>query len=265
MKNKALIIGSIVALAATISTAHAGGVTPYALYTFEDGTASDSSGNGLDGTVLGGITFGAAGSGRDGVGRSITSTSVAGLTGIEVPISGNTADFPEITFGAWVKFDGTGDIGKFLSADNGSFDWTVGIDPRGNDTGVNYAAFTGTGVIDAPGSITADIWQMVAVVYSATATELYVDGALAASGSVSASVTGFDFHIGGNPGHNEDWNGMIDDVFFFDSALSSSEIDHLYKDINYSTPVSSTVPLPAGLPLLLAGLGGLAAIRRKIT
>jgi hypothetical protein len=262
MRNNILLIGAAVALSATISTAHAGGVDPYALYTFEDGTAADSSGNGLDGTVLSGITFGAAGSGRDGVGRSITSASVAGLSGIEVPISGNTSVFPEITFGAWVKFDGTGDIGKFISADNGSFDWTVGIDFRGDDSGVNYAAFTGDGVIDAPGSISAGIWQMVAVVYSTTATELYVDGALAASGSVSASITGFDFHIGGNPGFTEDWNGMIDDVFFFDTAVSAGEIAHLYNDINYSTP-TPTVPLPAGLPLLLAGLGGLAFLRRK--
>lgn len=53
--------------------------------------------------------------------------------------------------------------------------------------------------------------------------------------------------------------GSIRSILFDNSA--STGFGYAYGDINYVA--ASVVPLPASLPLLLAGLGGLALLRRR--
>jgi hypothetical protein len=49
------------------------------------------------------------------------------------------------------------------------------------------------------------------------------------------------------------------DYLFFDDSSQSSGVD--YGNVSYN--VASSVPVPASLPLLIAGLGGLFALRRR--
>jgi hypothetical protein len=64
------------------------------------------------------------------------------------------------------------------------------------------------------------------------------------SGVVSADLSGY---------------GTIRSIFFDNTAATGA--GYAYGDINYTQ--AATVPLPASLPLMMAGMGGLAMLRRK--
>ncbi|WP_276718929.1 LamG domain-containing protein [Pseudooceanicola nitratireducens] len=255
---KHVIIGGLLALGlASPAAAVTSGLV--AFYDFESGDASDASGNGNDGTVVAGVTFGATGY-AGSMGAEFTATS--GLSGINTGIDINPAAMPALTMGGWFRAD-TINNGKVLSHDNGGFDRTLGLDTRGSVSGVDWTAFSGGGVVDAD-SVTQDViagaWQHVAVVYDGAASGLYVNGTLAESFTATNGTSIWSLFIGTNPSFNEDFIGGADDVFVFSRALSANEIGSIYSDGITITPA---VPLPAGLPLLIGGLGVLGLIRRR--
>ena len=240
------------------SVVSAAPIDAFALYTFEDGAASDSSGNGRDGTVVAGVTF--DGPGHDG-GTAASFDAVAGNSGISLPININPLSMPALTMGAWVSASqNVSQLGKVLSHDNGGFDRTLGIDSRGQQPGVNYSAFNGVGVLDAPGNFSS-LWTHIAVSYDGTLTNLFIDGLKIATGADNTGTGLTNLFIGANPSFNgEDFSGLIDDVFIFDRVLSDDEISDIYKN---GFGEVSTVPLPAGLPMLLASLGLLVGARNR--
>jgi hypothetical protein len=255
---KHVIIGGLLALGlASPAAAVTSGLV--AFYDFESSDASDASGNGNDGTVVAGVTFGATGY-AGSMGAEFTATS--GLSGINTGIDINPAAMPALTMGGWFRAD-TINNGKVLSHDNGGFDRTLGLDGRGSVSGVDWTAFSGGGVVDAD-SVTQDViagaWQHVAVVYDGAASALYVNGTLAESFTATNGTSVWSLFIGTNPSFNEDFIGGADDVFVFSRALSANEIGSIYSDGITITPA---VPLPAGLPLLIGGLGVLGLIRRR--
>lgn len=262
MKN--VIIGGLLALGlASPAAAVTSGLV--AFYDFESGDASDATGNGNDGTVVAGVTFGATGY-AGSMGAEFTATS--GLSGINTGIDINPAAMPALTMGGWFRAD-TINNGKVLSHDNGSFDRTLGLDTRGSVSGVDWAAFKGqnisgnASVADADATaqdVIAGAWQHVAVVYDGAASALYVNGTLAESFTATNGTSVWSLFIGTNPSFNEDFIGGADDVFVFSRALSANEIGSIYSDGITITPA---VPLPAGLPLLIGGLGVLGLIRRR--
>ncbi|MBC5715259.1 Ig-like domain-containing protein [Roseburia sp. BX1005] len=85
------------------------------------------------------------------------------------------------------------------------------------------------------GSRNGSEWTRIDVVYAETSTELYVNGVLAdtkpASTSIEDSIgTNSIFHIGqATWGSGEYFTGMIDNFTVYGSALSSNEIQALYK------------------------------------
>ena len=235
-----------------------------ALYTFDNGITVDDSGNGNTGTVLGGVSI-AAGGGRDGS-DALDMSVVAGLSGIDTGIDINRGSLASLTMGGWVYTRSTGGrgLGKILSHDNGGFDRTLGVDSRGDDPGNDYAAFTGAGVADADATALAlNVWTHLAVVYDGAASALYVNGVVVDTFTESTELvdSGWTLHIGTNPSFNEDFDGLADDLFVYGRALSANEIGDIYSNGFGETPAA--VPLPAALPLLLAGLGGLGALRTR--
>ncbi|SDI56500.1 LamG domain-containing protein [Lutimaribacter saemankumensis] len=246
-------------IAATVSPALAAPISPLAIYTFENGLVTDDSGNGNTGTDLGGVSL-LAGAGHDG-GTAAQFSALAGRTGIDTGIDINRGVLAEMTMGAWVNLTSLTGIPKVLSHDDFGYDRSLGVDYRGDDPGVGFAAFTGSYVADAPGTATTGSWVHLAVVYSGASSALYLNGSAAASFTdlSAANDSVFNLHIGTNPGFNEDWIGLVDDVFVYGRALSASDIGDIYANGFGAAPI----PLPAGLPLLLAGLGGLALVRRK--
>lgn len=169
----------------------------------------------------------------------------------------------ELTMGGWINAAsaGAGNAGKMLSHDNGSFDRTMGFDPRGDDSWVDFAAFTGGGVADIDGISTFGSWVHYAVVYDGTDGQIFQNGVLVETFNdlTDGDSSVHNLFIGTNPGFNEDFDGLIDDVFVFDRALESAEIMDIYTNGFTTAPI----PVPAGLPLMVVGLGALYTLRRR--
>lgn len=261
--NKILLAGAFALGCA--APAGAATLSPYALYTFDNGLATDDSGNGNTGTVHAGAGTGLS---HDGS-TALALSAVSGTSGIETPIDINVTAMPTMSMGAWVYAYniGQGPGGKVLSHDNGQYGRTIGIDSRGDDAGYDWTAFGGptTQVVDAVDR--ADplgTWVHLAVVYNGANSGLYINGMLDSSFSdTTSTVPGLTagLFIGTNNYYNEDFVGLVDDVFVFDQALTEAQVDYIYQNGFATSP--APVPVPAGLPLLVMGLGAFAMLRRK--
>ncbi|MCA8967705.1 MAG: PEP-CTERM sorting domain-containing protein [Planctomycetes bacterium] len=231
------------------------------LYTFDSGTAVDESGNGNHATSNT-ATFLATG-GLDGSGAFDFAAS-----SIVVPIDINASALPALTMGAWVNADtyGSGSAGKVLSHDNGSFDRSLGIDFRegtGSSPPPEYAAYSGVGVAQG-GAVGFGTWQFIAVRYDGTSMTLDVDGArrtVADSTDLDIGLT--STWIGVNPTFGEFFDGLIDNVFFFDEYLADSAIDAIRTGGTAELlRIASPVPEPGTLVLGLLGMAAVARARR---
>lgn len=262
---KALALGTAcliaMALPATAST-----LNPLAYYTFDNGIGTDDSGNGNTGTAHAGTSVAVGGS-QDGS-NALALSPASGTSGIETSININKSAMASMTMGGWVRATGNGNGpgGKFLSHDNGAFGRTLGLDTRGDSAGIDYTAFSGTGVVDADGTGSLiGSWVHLTVVYDGANSGLYVNGVLDSmftdNTSTSPGLTAGLF-IGTNNFFNEDFQGFVDDVFIYDRALSATDVAAIHRD---GIAASATpVPLPAGLPLMLGAFAGLMGLRRKI-
>lgn len=234
---------------------------PLALFTFDNGLATDDSGNGNNGTLRAGTS---AGPSRDGS-TALNLTPSRGTSGLETTININKSAMLSMSMGGWVfaRSPGVGIGGKFLSHDNGAYGRTLGIDARGDSAGSDFAAFAGSGVEDANGSgALFGSWVHLAVVYNGAASGLYVNGVLDSTfNDLTTTQPGLTqgLFIGTNNYFDEDFDGLVDDVFVFDRALTAAEVATIHAD-GFAAP--APVPLPAGLPLMLGGMIGFAALRR---
>ncbi len=217
---------------------------------FENGTAHDVSGHGLNGTIVN-ATYTASGH-TGGAFVFDGSSAYIQIQGLNI----SPSVFPQLTMGAWVLATDVSPIRQIISHDNGGFDRSLGLDNRGGVNG--YSAFTGTGVLGGQPA-TPWVWTFVAVVYDQIAgtTMLYVNGATYTG--TAASGTGMEFtRIGMNPAFGEYFSGRIDDVFFFSGALTGPQLDFI------RTAGVLAIPEPSTTALLLAGgaILGLSALRR---
>ena len=108
-----------------------------AIFTFDDGTAKDLSGNNVTTSLLGAPIFGA---GYEGGG--ITTN---GQSAVRVNLNINPSVQAQLTMGGWVRATTVSSVRHFLSHDNGGYDRDVCIDTRGG--GLGWSAFRGNGVV----------------------------------------------------------------------------------------------------------------------
>ena len=144
-----------------------------------------------------------------------------------------------MTISAWIyaKADGGIFINSYTSITTGFFVQTYG-GALYFGVGSGYATLAGEGV---GGNITLDTWHHLCCVYDAGTSSpygvVYIDGAAAtvSGGALNSTSTtanaGTDIRIGrynaGGGGYY--WNGNIDEVAVWDSALTSAQAVNIYK------------------------------------
>lgn len=204
-------------------------------YTFDDGTANDSSGSANPGTLSGGPTpiAGRIGTGAmsfDGIDDKINTVS-------------NFIGTSPLTFAAWVRPRVLGAGNTFLY--NGA---TIlsGID--GNR--FRFTSNNSVYVSSASNALPLNVWKFIAVTRDASGiTNLYVDGARSGTTNVAGGAPAFgtrNVTIAGNDASGV-FNGDMDDVRIYNRALSQSEIGEIYALGGGSAP-APTDPVATSTP-----------------
>jgi 1,4-alpha-glucan branching enzyme len=203
-----------------------------AYWTFDEGSGSiayDSSGNSNTGTVL----FGNSGTWTSGMVSNALSLDGDGAQ-VTVPNSPSLNPVNGITVAAWV-YDNSG--GWFTyprilekGASNNQYalfaNWSTGqleFLVAGVSNGTLVASLPSSGA-----------WHHLAGTYDGSSSiSLYIDGQLAAQQSASGAlpITTDPLAIGNQPGAGiiDQFNGIVDDVRIYGSALAPSQIIQLYN------------------------------------
>jgi hypothetical protein len=209
--------------------------------------------------------------GAAGVGTFVGTTSyVPGMIGNGMAFNGSSylvapvvgGGLSALSISAWVKF-------------NSNTSWATIVKNWGeSSTGAFHLGLdNATGNISDSSTITTGQWYHVVTTFNGSANRhiLYVNGVSKASVSASGTLTtlGTKMSMGAKLNDSQSsaatintgyLNGVLDDVSFYDEALSSSQITTLY---NNGLSGIGAVPEPSALSLLAVGLGGLASLRRR--
>ena len=209
-----------------------------------------SGGSAMDGTITG--TAAITSGGRFGNALSIGSGTVTSgyvvISSSVVPLNISGA----WTVGMWIKTSTAGGVYAYQGDGSwGSGNTVFHLNNGSTDTagsqagGVRYAQGWERGTA----TLTDGAWHFVVMTCNAGTKASYVDGALDAwtSGQDqwSASGTGGQFWIGGTPNTGDGdvaLNGLIDEVYVYDRALTPAEIQLLYG-ANKMQPLPATTPV----------------------
>lgn len=220
-----------------------------AYYSFDDGTATDNSGNGHDGQIFGAVIT----PGKSRVGLYFNGADAYVNAGYS-----SDFDLPTFTIGGWAKFTGSGDnyqqiISKHTNYGGIREGYTlVYVKDDVGTGGVNsntLTFFTGSG-----GSgynhiysdlVESDRWYYVVGTYDGTEKCLYIDGILVGSSITNIGQSNTDLLIGcsDTPQLANYFRGVIDEVIIYNRTLSDSEISSLYDTYmspRYTITASST-------------------------
>ena len=214
------------------------GLTAHLAFDETSGTsAADSTGNGRTGTLQTGASFIA--------GKINNSVSLNGTSGyVAMPLVFNPGNQTDFTVTAWVRLD-----------DVGSGSPTIIQQQDGSGTGRGWlyrnssgrlATFLGGAETASTATLAIGGWYHVALIKTGSSLQLYVNGA--ANGSPATrtveSCIGA-MRIGAHKSaNNQYWNGMIDEVRFYNRALSGTELAN----------VASWVP-PTGIQIFRTTYG----------
>ena len=198
-------------------------------YEFE-GTANDSSVNGLHGTIMGEPNFVAGRLGQaislDGVGDYVEITGYKGIC-IADPNDPNSVQ-PAFSITAWVNTSGNGDIMGWGSTPGGvsRVEFRINEDRLRCESGGN---------VQGDNTLPDNEWIHVAVTVKENATISYPDVKLYLNGQDDTRkttdpdalnvVAGYDVTIGRRHSAAQRWySGLIDEVRIYERALSDAEV-----------------------------------------
>lgn len=160
------------------------------------------------------------------------------------------------TITAWFKAGDTAGTTRMFFGWSPTNGVTAGADLRLGLDGSGFLRFEVSGGFALYNTTALDdgAWHMVGVVIDANdnvnSVQFYIDGALVnptSAGNVLINTTGTsadtlrnDIYLGiGNPGGTQHWNGLLDDMRIYDSALTEPELD----DIMAAMAVAPAPPL----------------------
>ena len=113
-----------------------------------------------------------------------------------------------------------------------------------SDNKIRFASYHANDALDSTTVVSADRWYHVVATHESGSDKLYVNGSLEASGSASNfSITdAANLRIGSSSLFGMYHQGLIDEVSFFNSALSASDVSSIYNrgapgDISSLNPV----------------------------
>jgi hypothetical protein len=254
---------AVLALAAATAVSSRAGLL--SLWTFDEtsGTVAHDSAGSVDGNLAGSAAW-APGQGVNGSGAIRLSQA----TGDYVDM-GDVYNFSSaFSIQAWVKLE-SGDTGGFAVVARHHAGTAAGYFLALNDTGDGcsavgtahfYAGYPCSGV--SGGGFNDGNWHQIVGTFSGGVASIYIDGQLQASSNGSTGLTQISapFVVGGLlnvPGtavYNT-FNGLVDNVGVWDSALTGSEVQSLYG--------AAQTPEPATGLLLLVGAVGCAFVASK--
>ena len=237
------------------------------MWTFDDGTATDLTGNGHDGTLIGSPTIDATDLFDPGAGMSLNTNGGNNA----VLIGGNEADFDTggaLTVVAWVKERPDGNWEPYISKRGESGQgWQVRR--RSSSSNLSFTLRGTSGTDDPQGSKNlgdnngSGGWIHVVARYDGVRRQVIVDGNTAApdidiadTGNIantgSSVVFGARDNSGnaGNAANIGNWAHVKpDDIFIYDRALTDAEIATIYNG-------GVALPRGAAPTVLVGGLAG---------
>ncbi|NQV31479.1 MAG: hypothetical protein HQ515_02240, partial [Phycisphaeraceae bacterium] len=255
MYRKKILSYAILAMFLCLST---GGADPILIWTFDEGTGNvvlDKSGNGHDGVINGALW---EAGGFNGKGFAL---SFEGGTTVEDAAGGDYLNgLSATTVAIWIKSNETGSDRGFIT----------GVTPSGQDrvftmrydsSGASYGgtnlikmgiqSIGGDQQIESSSDLQTTEWQHVAMTWEdGGEIRLYVNGVEdEVSGRNTPNNTGTTSEItalivgkGGKDASNG-WNGLIDEVRIFDTALNAEEIQAVMLGVGGE---SASNPVPGG-------------------
>jgi serine/threonine protein kinase len=192
-----------------------------AFFSFDDGTASDSSGHGYNGI----FSFKPPNPEPRGYEGGAMRFHAREDNSIRIPVNINPSVMPQITMGGWAKPNAAGVAETLISHDNAGFDRTLGIDGRAK---LRWSCFTGNGVF--PGAaVSPRKWTFVCLRHDQSSGHLIldVDGERFSKDGVYFNPGRDRTTIGRNPSFGAPFDGLIDNVFIYKSVLGDARIEDI--------------------------------------
>ena len=159
--------------------------------------------------------------------------------------------------------NGPGEWGRLIEAGGYTPDssfglWSLYVDNVGqniyfsaqtNDLSSNFCTY-----VTAPISFTTNYWHFIAFTYSTTNTALYIDGELATNGPAITNYPGTEalangFFIGSDSNGVYQAQGMIDDMYTYNTPLDPDTISGLFNEYNFyyfANPLNHAEIISAG-------------------
>jgi autotransporter-associated beta strand protein len=262
-------VGPTVISGGTLQLASASGSLGAGLkggWTFNASNANDSSGNGWNGTGVNAPTY--VTDTHTGSGYSLNLASASSqLVYVDTGGSGNQKVFDggsAMTISFWAKGTLTAGWNPYISKyGEGSAGWQA---RRNNSNNYCWTLRGGGGGDMGGAAIDYANWHMVTMTYDANGgannKNIYIDGVLSTTGTTtgniaaSAAMLAFGARATGDAYSTTAWgnyfNGKMDDIYFYNRALTAAEITALQTANNASTTITAYGSLPAATALSIA-------------
>ncbi len=129
----------------------------------------------------------------------------------------------QITITAWIKTSNTNN--QIILGKNHTTSYYLSMAPSG------ITFFTNSGYVSAASSHNDNNWHMVAGTISAQGKrQIYIDGVLKSENTGNILTDSNNLRIGDSGNVHAYFNGLIDDVRIYSSALNTAQIEKLYAE-----------------------------------